>query len=114
MNSIPGIIDSLPSIDLSSNEKEQFSTFGQKHGNSAKPIDAKTFLRDTFDSFSDAHAEILDQLKEFRDTIGAHSDYEGSRETLPSHAEFEIIYGFVLEFYQLIASSIINVSGVGA
>jgi hypothetical protein len=42
----------------------------------------------------------------FRDTIGAHSDYDASITSLPSHAEFESLFIFAREFYEVVSRSI--------
>ena len=108
LNSIPGIIDSLSPTPLSVEQRAEFSAFGKKYGNYADPTEAKSYLKGTFGLFSGIHSESLARLKEFRDTIGAHSDSKAAIEFLPSHAEFEILYSFAADFYDLVSRSIIN------
>ena len=55
------------------------------------------------------HFQSLDRLKKFRDTIGAHSDSKVSMRSLPSHAEFEALWSFARDFYELVSRSINNV-----
>jgi len=109
LNSVPGIIESLPLTRLSDEQKQQFAAFGKKYGNHSDPVEAKAYLKGTFGLFCGIHSELLDRLKEFRDTIGAHSDSTASISALPSHAEFEILFSFANDFYQLISRSINNV-----
>jgi hypothetical protein len=109
LKSIPGIIRALPSLALEPQQTDQFADFGRKYGNSGDPIDPKAFLQQTLEMFLSAHSDEISQFKEFRDTIGAHSDLDASRETLPSHAEFEALFAFALDFYELVAGAIIGV-----
>ena len=48
----------------------------------------------------------LDRLNEFRDKVGAHSDSRASIKSLPSHDEFESLYSFAKDFYELVSLSI--------
>jgi hypothetical protein len=92
LNSIPGIIESLPKLSLSDEQKIAFAAFGRKYGNHAPPSGAVSYLRGTFGLFCGIHSESLRRLKLFRDTIGAHSDSEAAIKSLPSHAEFESLF----------------------
>jgi hypothetical protein len=109
LNSIPGIIESLPVAPLSDAQKRDFATFGRKYGNNAVPVEAKSYLSGTFGLFCGIHSESLHRLKEFRDTIGAHSDAKAAIKALPSHAEFEAFFGFANDFYRLVSHSTYNV-----
>jgi hypothetical protein len=42
------------------------------------------------------------------DTVGAHSDSNSNSKFLPSHDEFEKLYTFAVEFYNLVARYVIN------
>jgi hypothetical protein len=109
LNSIPGIIESLPFIRLSIERKREFATFGKRYGIVSEPIEARSYLKGTFGLFCGLHHESLEQLKKFRDTIGAHSDSKADSKALPSLAEFEIFFGFASDFYGLVSRSICNV-----
>ena len=109
LNSIPAIIDSLPPPPLSVQQRAEFSAFGKKYGNHAYPTEAKSYLKETFGLFCGIHSESLDRLKRFRDTIGAHSDSKAAVGDLPSHAEFEILFSFANDFYELVSRSINSV-----
>ena len=65
-------------------------------------------LKETFGLFCVIHSGPLDRLKEFRDTIGAHSDSKAALDSLPSHAEFETLYSFAADFYSLVSRFVIN------
>jgi hypothetical protein len=108
LNSIPGIIDSRPPTALSVDQSSEFITFGKKYGNDSGPMETKSYLKETFGLFCGIHSETLDRLKEFRDTIGAHSDSKAALDSLPSHAEFETLYSFAADFYGLISRFVIN------
>ena len=108
-NSIPGIIESLPATPLSEEQKRKFEVFGKKYGNHVAPTEAKSYLKASFGLFRGIHSESLDRLKEFRDTIGAHSDSGATIRTLPSHAEFEAVFSFANDFYELVSRSINDV-----
>ena len=88
LNSIPGIIESIPAAPSTEMQKRKLAAFGSKYGHEAVPADARSYLTDTFARFRDAHLQPIARLKEFRDTIGAHSDYCANITSLPSHAEF--------------------------
>ena len=109
LKSIPGIINSLPSIQLLPEQRQTFASFGSTYGNPEEPVNPKAFVQGTLDYFLSVRSDAFDQFKEFRDTIGAHSDLKASRETLPSHAEFEALYEFALDFYHLVADAVIGV-----
>lgn len=108
LNSIPGIVDSLPPTALALGQRTALVVFGRKYGNDTEPTEAKSHLKKTFGLFCDTHSGTLDRLKEFRDTIGAHSDSKANLDSLPSHAEFEILYSFAVDFYGLVSRFIIN------
>ena len=106
LNSIPGLIESMPAVSVSDTQRRELAAFGQKYGHQASPADARSYLSETFGLFRTAHAESLGRLKEFRDTIGAHSDYKATITSLPSHAEFETLFSFAVEFYEVVSRSI--------
>jgi HEPN superfamily AbiU2-like protein len=106
LNSIPGIIGSLSPLNLSEAQKRDFAAFGRMYGNHAIPVEVVSYLRATFGLFCGVHSDSLLRLKEFRDTIGAHSDSKAAIKALPSHAEFEILFSFANDFYRLIARAI--------
>jgi hypothetical protein len=110
LNSIPGIIESLPAIRLTEKQKHDFAMFGTKYDNHAEPTEARPYLRGTFGLFCGIHSESLARLKDFRDTIGAHSDSKAAIESLPSHDEFEALFNFANDFCALITRSLENVS----
>ena len=110
LNSIPGIIASIPVAPVSDRQCEALAAFGKKCGHEDTPVDAKSYLQDTLGQFRAAHADSLDRLKEFRDTIGAHSDYHADLTSLPSHAEFETLFNFAKDFYEVVSRSIIDVA----
>ena len=108
LNSIPGIIESIPVVPVSGVQGRELAAFGSKYGHDAVPSDAKSYLRDVLAQFRDAHSESLGRLKEFRDTIGAHSDYRADITSLPSHAEFEALFSFAKDFYEVVSRSLIG------
>jgi len=110
LNSIPGIVESLPMTRLSDARKREFVAFGKKYGNHVSPAEARSYLKGTFGLFCGIHSESLGRLKEFRDTIGAHSDSKAAVKSLPSHAEFEVLFSFAKDFYVLVSDSLHDVS----
>jgi hypothetical protein len=108
LNSIPGIIESIPAAPISDIQRRELTAFGKKYGRRAAPADARSFLQDTLGRFRAAHSDSLGRLKEFRDTIGAHSDYHANITSLPSHAEFEALFNFAKDFYEVVSHSIIE------
>lgn len=108
LNSIPGIIGSLPKTPLSGDQIAAFVGFGTKYGNKANPSQAKSYLNKTFNQFRKRHSVSLKLLKNFRDTVGAHSDSDSNSKILPSHDECEKLYAFVVAFYNLVARYVIN------
>ena len=110
LNSIPGIIASIPAVPVSDRQREALAVFGKKYGHEDTPADAKSYLQNILGQFRAAHIDSLNRLKEFRDTIGAHSDYHADLTSLPSHAEFETLFSFAKDFYEVVSSSIIDVA----
>jgi hypothetical protein len=102
------VIESIPKAQLSDKHGQELSAFGKKYGHTEYPTDARSYLNDIFDVFRNTHSESLDRLKEFRDTIGAHSDYGADISFLPSHPEFETLFGFAKDFYEVVSRSIIE------
>jgi len=76
LNSIPGVTESLPSTPIKDSKAAEFTAFGKKYGNYSKPREAKEFLLGTFGLFCGIHFRALERFKEFRDEIGAHSDFQ--------------------------------------
>lgn len=109
LNSIPGIIGSLPLTHLSEHQKQEFSVFGKTYGNYSDPTEATSHLNETFKLFCETHSDSLARLRAFRNKIGAHSDSNANITSLPSHSEFEALYGFAYAFYALISLSIYDV-----
>lgn len=109
LNSIPGIIESLPSTRLPDEQRREFAIFGKRYGNHSDPREAGSFLVATLQLFRELHSDSLARLKEFRDTIGAHSDSRAAIGSLPSHAEFENLFTFANDFYRLVSDSVNNV-----
>jgi hypothetical protein len=109
LNSIPGILESPQVTQRSDQQKRDLAVFGTKYGSVAAPQEAAAYLKETLDAFRTVHAEALDRLKQFRNTIGAHSDYAATITSLPSHAEFETLFAFANDFYTFVAHSINNV-----
>src|SRR6185436_19344702 len=56
LNSIPGIIGSLPEIPLSGEQIPAFADFGGKYGNTANPSQGKSYLNKTFNRFRKRHS----------------------------------------------------------
>ena len=108
LNSIPGIIESLPSKRLSSDQHREFAVFGKRYGNHSNPIEQSSYLKGTFGLFCGIQSEPLAQLKEFRDKIGAHSDSTANIKFLRSHSEYEVLFSFANDFYGLVSHSIIG------
>jgi hypothetical protein len=108
LNSIPGIIASIPAAPVSDRQRRELAAFGKQYGHEDAPVDARSYLQDILRQFRAVHADALDRLKEFRDTIGAHSDYHADLTSLPSHAEFEALFSFAEDFYEVVAHSIIG------
>ena len=52
LNSIPGIIDSIPAIPLSEMQSRELAVFGEKYGYNAAPTDARSYIKDTFERFA--------------------------------------------------------------
>jgi hypothetical protein len=109
LNSIPGIIDSLPSRKPTEAERKALAEFGAKYLNTATPENVKTFLLGTFGLLSGLASESLSKLKQYRDTIGAHSDHNAKQDALPSHDEFERLYDFALDFYNVVSKAILKI-----
>ena len=108
LNSIPGIIRSLPSMLLSADQQREFTVFGKRYGNHSNPIEQSSYLKGTFGLFCGIQSEPLARLKEFRDKIGAHSDSTANIKFLRSHSEYEILFSFANDFYGLVSHSIIG------
>jgi len=109
LNSIPGIIASLAGMNLSENQREQFSVFGRKYGNRCEPVEGRSSLEGTFGLFCGVHSESLNRLKEFRDRFGAHSESRAAIKSLPPQAELECFFEFARDFYEIISRSVNNV-----
>ena len=109
LNSIPGVIESLPSAEVSEMQRRELEVFGSKYGHTAIAVTARDYLMEVFAKFREAYSEPLSRLKEFRDTIGAHCDYRAGITSLPSHAEHEALFCFAKDFYELVSGSLVGV-----
>ena len=108
LNSILEVIESIPVGSVSDWQGRELAAFGKKYGYDAAPADARSYLESTFDRFRFDHSESLDRLKEFRDKVGAHSDYRANITSLPSHGDFERLFGFTKDFYEVVSRAIIG------
>ena len=52
LNSIPGIIESIPATSVSEMQSRELAVFGKKYGHDVAPTDARSYLRDTFELFA--------------------------------------------------------------
>ena len=112
LDSIPAIIESLPPLTISAEKAKKIEEFGSRYGNSCSLIEVKSYLRGTLGLFVGMHSRTFERLKKYRDKIGAHSESQVRKDSLPSHAEFEEIYTFAEDFYEVVSRNIINVSPV--
>ena len=62
LNSISGIIESLPLTRLSDKQKRDFAAFGERYGNHSGPTEARSYLKGTFGLFCGIHFESLARL----------------------------------------------------
>src|SRR4030095_13076057 len=92
----------------SGRHKQSFEAFGKKYGNHSNATEAKSYLRGTLGLFCGIHSRSLDLLKEFRDKVGAHSDSNASIKFLPSQDEFESLFSFANDFYEVICEVVTN------
>jgi predicted nucleic acid-binding protein len=51
LNSIPGIIESIPTVPVSEMQGRELAAFGSKYGHGATPADARSYLKDTLVRF---------------------------------------------------------------
>lgn len=109
LNSIPGIIDSLPMRTPTKKQLKLLKEFGERYSKAAEPTEIKSYLARTFKLFSCHHQSTLICLKDYRDKIGAHSDHKADIKALPSQAEFDDLFKFAFDFYELVARAIIGV-----
>jgi hypothetical protein len=113
LDSIPAIIESLPTIELTDENQQMIKEFGMRYGNSSRLTDIKSYLKDTLVLFIGIHSLAFDRLKKYRDKIGAHSESKVNMPYLPSHDEFETFFCFAKDFYDIISGTIINVGPAG-
>ncbi len=106
LNSIPGILDATRDFKFEGPKISHIREFWKTYGNVAQLTNPHSHLTGTFHLFVSLHSESLRNLKIFRDAIGAHSDSKTSIKSLPSHAVFEDLYKFSLEFYSLVARAV--------
>ena len=109
LDSIPAIIDSLPSQTLCTDRVKKIEEFGSRYGNSCHLIDTKSYLQGTLGLFVGMHSSTFERLKKNRDKLGAHSESGAEIDSLPSHVEFETICTFAEEFYEVVSRNIIDV-----
>jgi hypothetical protein len=109
LNSIPGVIELLPSKRPNKAVREELSEFGRKYSNVAEPDEIHAYILATYGLFTGLNSRPLARLKRYRDTIGAHSDHKAKRDPLPSHDEFERLFDFALDFYGVVSKVVVGV-----
>lgn len=109
LNSIAGIINSLPDEAYSAAQLRAIERFASKYGVNRACTAPKQFLRDVAADFQDKHQRSLDECKEFRDKFAVHSEFKFLVGSLPSQDEFEAIFDFSADFYRLVSESILDV-----
>jgi predicted DNA-binding mobile mystery protein A len=110
LNSINGVINALPGqgpyTDVQRKAAERFAA---RHGIRRTCSNPREFLTEVFDRFIESHAAGFLSLKTFRDKFVGHSEHNFELGTLPSFDEFESLYGFAYDLYQLISDSFLDV-----
>jgi len=109
LDSIPAIIESLPTSKLTSEQQTKLTEFGVRYGNSSILTDTKSYLKGTLGLFMGMHSVTFERMKKYRDKIGAHSESKAKITSLPSHDEFEAFFSFAKDFYETVSDTIINV-----
>jgi hypothetical protein len=109
LDSIPAIIDSLPTLKLTVEKQRKLIEFGTRYGNSSQLVEPKSYLQGTFGLFVGIHSVALLRIKKYRDKIGAHSESKAKITSLPSHEEFEAFFSFAKDFYEIVSEVIIGV-----
>lgn len=109
LNSISGVINSIPQIAITQELLIVLKNYGEKYGYCGIPQNTTTYLRDTLECFKKQHEPALNRFKEFRDKVAVHNEYKISIDRLPSHGEFEAYFAFARDFYFLISDSLIDV-----
>ena len=109
LDSIPAIIESLPTLELTAEQKQKITEFGMLYGNASKLTDTKSYLKGALGLFIGIHSATFDRLKKYRDKIGAHSESKVKIDSLPSHDEFETLFSFAKDIYEVVSETIIDV-----
>lgn len=108
-NSIPGVINALPSSKYTETQRASVVRFGKKYGNTAPSVCLKCHLQDTLRLFVEANADTFNRIRKFRNKFGAHSEHGAKPTSLPSHKSFETLFDFGVDFYKMISDGILGV-----
>jgi hypothetical protein len=117
-NSIWGVISSLKSKSYDKNEQDSILLFGQKYKISEPRSDKA--IKGIFKKFTYRHRMSLKKLRNYRNKVGAHSEYldpakklptnklRAFSEKLPSQKEMELLYSFAHDFCVLVFEKILK------
>lgn len=66
-------------------------------------------LQSTLEEFRAKYKDELERFKSFRDKVVAHSEYDASRDSLPSYDVMEKLFFFGADFYRLVSAAFVGV-----
>ncbi len=109
LDSIPSIVALASKTRIDDASVHSIVEFGVKHGNVSDIESPRTHVQATLDVFKQTHAELLKELRTFRNKQGAHSESGTRIASLPSHHKFEVLWTFSYDLYKLVSDHFVNV-----
>jgi predicted DNA-binding mobile mystery protein A len=109
LNSIDGVINSLPEYTHTDAQRRSAERFAERHGILRPCENPRDYLRTALATFRESNAATFSSLRLFRDKYAAHSEHGFALESLPSFEDFEELYAFAYGFYFLVSDSFLGV-----
>lgn len=108
-NSIPGVINSVASSELTDVQRREIKKFADKWAPGTSVTSADETLNGVLTRFRTEMETALARLRFYRNKVGAHSEPNIKIESLPSLGEFERLLDFAFSFYQVVSNTLIEV-----
>ena len=112
LNSIDGVLKSLPGDKTNVLEAGRINDFVRKYGNGRDEDETVSALTLTVEVYEAKYQAELKRFKTFRNKWAAHSEAEFIPEDLPSYDIMERLFNFGMDFYMVVSRAFIGAGPV--
>jgi len=109
LESISGVVRYLVAQPSTCLDESKVNEFLLNYGCASSADSPIGKLQSTLEEFRDKYKDELERFKSFRDKVVAHSEYDASRDSLPSYDVMEKLFFFGADFYRLVSAAFVGV-----